>query len=291
MKLYFLGTAGSKPTLERNPPCIALAFRKDVILFDCGEGSQRQMIKRIKQSKIKRIFITHFHGDHYLGLPGLIMTMSLNDRKDPLEIYGPEGTIEFLSNLFRSGYMEIGYELMIRELKEDTLEFEGYSIKSFPVDHGVPSLGFIFMEDDRRGAFNTEKAKEIGLEGKMFSLLEEEGELEVSGRIIKLGDVTGKGRHGVRITYSGDTRPVKFPSEAKGSDVLIHEATFLEDSERKETYHSTVKEACEAADAIGAVRLILTHINSRYAQSEIEAEAKRHFGNVAIAEDLMEVEI
>jgi len=291
MKISFLGTAGSKPTPERNPSCIAISYGRDVILFDCGEGCQKQMLRKVRQSRIRRVFISHFHGDHYLGLPGLMMTMSLNGRTDPIEIYGPKGTLEFIKAMLMSGYMDISYDVKVKELSSDKLQFNGYSIQSFPVDHGVPSLGFIFLEDPKRGSFDTRKARELGIEGEMFSKLENEGELILDGKTIKLEDVTQNRKKGRRVTYSGDTKPIDFPMETKGSDILIHEATFLNDEERGDTYHSTVGEACEAATHIGAKTLILTHINSRYNDIEIMERAKDRFDNVMVAEDLMEIEL
>jgi len=291
MKIVFMGTAGSKPSPDRNPSCIVLSYLRDVILFDCGEGCQKQMLRNVKQSRIRRIFITHFHGDHYLGLPGLLMTLSLNGREAPIEVYGPVGTIEFIRALLNSGYMEISYDIKVIELNDNELQCDGYSVRAFPVDHGVPSLGYIFKEDDRRGSFDLKRAKGMGLKGSMFSELEKEGKLNVDGRIIKLEDVTRETKKGVKITYSGDTRPIDFPMETKGSDVLIHEATFLNEKERGDTLHTTVREACEAAISMGAKKLVLTHINSRYDDQELLDEAKKYFDNVLIAEDLMEIEL
>ncbi|HOP09052.1 MAG TPA: ribonuclease Z [Candidatus Methanofastidiosa archaeon] len=291
MKIVFMGTAGTKPSPERNPSCIAISYARDVILLDCGEGCQRQMLRKVKQSRIRGIFITHFHGDHYLGLPGLLMTMSLNGREDPLDIYGPEGAVGFIKSLFSSGYMDITYDVRVRELGKDMLRFDGYSIYSFPVQHGIPSLGYMFKQDDKRGSFDSQRAADLGVTGRMFSALEHDGQLEIDGRTVKLDDVTLKKKTGIKITYSGDTRPIDFPMETKGSELLIHEATFLNEGERGDTYHSTVKDACEAAIRMNAKRLVLTHINSRYDDETLLEEAKKYYENVTIAEDLMEVEI
>jgi len=291
MKIIFLGTASSKPSPDRNPSCIALLRLREVILFDCGEGCQRQMLRNVKQSRIKRIFITHFHGDHYLGLPGLLMTMSLNGREDPIEIYGPEGTREFIKNMLISGYMDISYDILVTEIGDDLIDFNGYSIRSFPVDHGIPALGFVFIENDRRGNFDREKARKLGIKGKMFAKLEKDGELIINGKTVKIDDLTGITKKGKKITYSGDTRPIQFPMETKGSNVLIHEATFMNPEERGDTFHSTVREACESAVSMGAGLLVITHINSRYDKEAIEEEANRYFNGAVVAYDLFEIEI
>jgi ribonuclease Z len=291
MRIVFLGTASSKPTTERNVSSIALHYRGDIILFDCGEGTQRQMVRKVKQSRISKICVTHFHGDHYLGIPGLLMTMSLNGRTRPLYIYGPPGTATFLSHLLHSGYMDVGFDVRVREVYDTTINCTGYSIRVFPVDHGVPAVGYAFIEDTRRGTFDRKKARALGIQGEMFAELENKGEITVDGRTVTLSEMTGPPKEGKIVTYTGDTRPITFPVETQGTSVLIHEATFISEKDRDATYHSTVREACEAARSINASQLVLTHLNSRYEPEQIEHEAERHCDNAVVAYDFMEIEI
>ncbi len=290
MKVIFLGTAACKPTKERGLSSIAVQYKGNVVLFDCGENAQRQMLSTIKPSRISSIFLTHFHGDHMLGVPGLLMTMSLNERKDPLSVYGPERTIYFLKNLFKSGYFGITFDVNVRELKDkDIVDFDDFYIQSFETHHGIPSLGYTFKEKDRRGSFIEEKAEKLGIKGKMFAELEKNGEIYLDGRKIKLEEVTDSKKIGKSIVYTGDTLPVDIPF--KECDLLIHDGTFLTDQDRNETYHSTVKEACETAIKIKAKKLALTHISQRYNADEMREEARKYFEDTVIAEDLMVIEL
>jgi len=290
MKVVFLGTAASKPTKERGLSSIALQYKGNVVLFDCGENAQRQMLSIIKPSKISSMFLTHFHGDHILGVPGLLMTMSLNERKEPLDIYGPKKTVYFLKNFFKSGYFGITFDVIIKELKDkDIIDFKEFYVQSFETNHGVPSLGYIFKEKDRRGSFMEEKAKKLGIKGKMFAELEKNGEIYLDGRKIRLEEVTDPKKIGKSIVYTGDTLPVDIPFEE--CDLLIHDGTFLNDQDRNDTYHSTVKEACETAVKIKAKKLVLTHISQRYSIDEIQEEAWKYLKDTIIAEDFMVIEL
>ena len=290
MKIIFLGTAASKPTKERGLSSIALQYKGNVVLFDCGENAQRQMLSIIKPSKISSMFLTHFHGDHILGVPGLLMTMSLNERKEPLDIYGPKKTVYFLKNFFKSGYFGITFDVIIKELKDkDIIDFKEFYVQSFETNHGVPSLGYIFKEKDRRGSFIGEKAKKLGIKGKMFAELEKNGEIYLDGRKIRLEEVTDPKKIGKSIVYTGDTLPVDIPFEE--CDLLIHDGTFLNDQDRNDTYHSTVKEACETAVKIKAKKLVLTHISQRYNSDEIREEARKYFKDIIVAEDFVVIEL
>jgi len=290
MKIVFLGTAASKPTKERGLSSIALQYKGNVVLFDCGENAQRQMLSIIKPSKISSIFLTHFHGDHILGVPGLLMTMSLNERKEPLDIYGPKKTAYFLKNFFKSGYFGITFDVIIKELKDkDIIDFKEFYVQSFETNHGVPSLGYIFKEKDRRGSFMEEKAKKLGIKGKMFAELEKNGKIYLDGRKIRLEEVTDPKKIGKSIVYTGDTLPVDIPF--KECDLLIHDGTFLNDQDRNDTYHSTVKEACETAVKIKAKKLVLTHISQRYSIDEIQEEVRKYLKDTIIAEDFMVIEL
>ncbi len=266
------------PTKERNVPAIALRYKGEIILFDAGEGTIRQMnTARLSPMKVEKIFITHFHGDHYLGLGGLIQTMNLWDREKPLHIYGPKYTFEFVQHFLNSGFFRPGFDIHVHELGETRLKFGDYEIWSFKVEHGIPALGYVFKEKDRRGKFLPEKLGEYGLEeGPILGKLEREGQIEWNGRIIRLEDVTGPRRKGLKVVYTGDTEPAeRVRLFAERADLLIHEATYLNPGDRGDSYHSTVEEACETARKARAKLLALFHRAFRYTYEEYLREAAR----------------
>ncbi|MBU7025555.1 MAG: ribonuclease Z [Theionarchaea archaeon] len=292
MKLIFLGTAAGRPTRKRSLPSIALQYNGEIILFDCGEGAQRQMISLVSPSKIEKIFISHFHGDHYLGLGGLLQTMSLNKREKPLSIYGPQGATHFLKNYFASGHFGIRFSIFVYEMEEDTVEEEKYFIKSFPVDHGVPTLGFVFQEKEKRGHFLEDKARSLGIHGRLFSEIERRGFVEINSKKITLEEVTGPTRPGKKIVFSSDTLPCeRVLEEAKDCDMLVHEGTYITDEDRHGTYHTTIKEACDIAVKAGVTQLVLTHISQRYEDEEVQKEAEKYFNSMVVAYDFLEIEV
>ncbi len=293
MDLTFLGTGGSVPTTKRNTVSIALRLGPEVLMFDCGEGTQRQlMASSVSFMKITSIFITHLHGDHFLGLPGLIQSMNFYGRETPLHVYGPEGTEEMVGSVLGLGIFDRRYEVQGRDLSPgDAVDGDGYQVKAFRADHTTPALGYVFQEDDRPGRFDPEKAKALGVkEGPSFSRL-------VEGRSVKVGMskvtpdmVMGPPRKGLRLVYSGDTAPcAELESACAGADVLIHEATVTSDLEAKarEFGHSTARDAALLARDSGAGTLYLVHISGRY--DEVDAlmeEARGIFENTVIPNDL-----
>ncbi len=278
LEVIFLGTGGIMPTKERNVPSIALRYKGEIILWDVGEGTLRQLnTAKLSPMRIEKIFITHFHGDHYLGLMSLIQTMTLWNRERPLHIYGPKYAFEFIQNYLKSGFFAPSFEIHVHELGEARLKFGDYEIWSFKVEHGIPALGYVFKERDKRGNFDLEKIRELGLKpGPWMKELELKGKIEINGRVIHLEDVTGRPKKGVKIVYTGDTEPcgrVRLFSEK--ADLLIHEATYLTEEERGESYHTTVNEACEVAEKAKVKLLALFHRAPRYKYGEYLQKAKQ----------------
>ncbi len=298
MKVVFLGTGGSWPTKYRNVMSVALQFKSEVILFDCGEGTQRQMTyTNISFMKIKRIFITHFHADHFLGIPGLLQTMNLNDREEELHIYGPKGTIDLVKSLLSLGYFKPNFRIYAHDLQPDELvRGDGYTVKAVRVCHNVPAYGYVFQEDERPGKFNKARALELGIpEGPLFGRLQRGQSIDIDGRIISPEMVLGPPRKGIKITYSGDTAPCEsFLKASEDADLIIHEATFTEEMMEKagKFGHSTAKGAAELARSAKALKLALVHLSPRYERPEpIIKEAKEVFENVIVPEDLEEIEV
>lgn len=299
MKIIFLGTGGSLPTKERGLTSIAIRRKGELILFDCGEGTQRQMAwTEVSPLKIETIFITHFHGDHFLGIPGLIQTMSLMDRERKLEIYGPPGTKEKISTILQVPIYTEKFEVEIKELEPETKIQRGeYYIETAEPDHSTNEIAYALVEKERPGKFYPEKAKNLGLEpGPKYARLQEGESVELSdGTVIEPDQVLGSPRPGRKIVYSGDTRPSEnVRGLAEDADLLIHDATFGSDlaEEAEVAGHSTTEEAAEIAKEAGVDRLVLTHPSPRYSDASVlEEEAKEIFPDTVSAEDLMEVEV
>ena len=298
LRITFLGTGGTLPTPNRNPSAVLINRKGEMLLFDCGEGTQQQMMRAKTGMKINTIFITHFHADHFLGIPGLIQTMSFNGRTEPLDIYGPIWTQQFVKLLIELGYYTLGFQINAHELMGDEVVDRGeYSIRALATDHGIPSLGYVLEEKMRTGRFNRERAIELGVPvGPLFSRLQRGEPVTVGGRMVMPSDVVGPSRSGRKIVYSGDTRPCESIAKASvGADLLIHDGTLADDLKNwaLETKHTTAGEAALLAKKAMVKQLIITHISSRYSESTelLYRDAKKVFESVKIAEEFMELEI
>jgi len=299
MELVFLGTGASIPTKSRNSSSIALIREGEILLFDCGEGTQRQMIcAHVGFRNKMRIFITHMHGDHTLGLLGLIQTLSLLGRRKELQIYGPPGIETFLSSALSSLGVKTRFPLDTREVHPGTiLEEPGYTIEAVKADHTEESYSLGLLEKERPGRFNVQRAVEIGIPKGPIRTQIQQGRTAVleDGTVVEPEDVLGPSRPGRKIVYSGDTRPcTEVTGLAQGADLLIHEATYddsLEDM-AAEMGHSTPSQAASIARKAMVRRLILTHISARYQDPQLLlTQAKMRFPDVEVAEDLKRVKI
>ncbi|MCL2317448.1 MAG: ribonuclease Z [Methanomassiliicoccaceae archaeon] len=289
LDILFLGTGASIPSRDRGMPCVAVRSGSDVVLFDCGEGSQRQlMISPISFMKVKAIFITHMHGDHFLGLPGLLQTMGLSGRKDKLLICGPEGISSIMEVFLKVCEGKIDYELDIVEATHgSSFVFKGFSVAAFKTEHSQPSFGYKLTEKPVRGVFNKEKAIELGLRpGPDFTRLQD-GET-VKGVTPEM--VIGQSRPGCSLVYSGDTTKCGgLTMAASGADVLIHESTFSKKESKlaEEHKHSTSVQAAETATECGCRVLFLIHTSNRYDDKSIlEDEAKAVFERTVVPSDM-----
>ena len=299
LSIIFLGTGGSWPTVRRNVSSVAVKRGSEIILFDCGEGTQRQFQKsKLSYMQISKVFITHFHGDHFLGLPGLIQTMQLNDRDKSLHIYGPEGMIKLAQQLLSLGYFKPGYDIVACEVEDgDVLDFDEYIIHVLKVKHNVPAFAYALEEHMRPGKFNKPKALELGIpEGPLFSKLQRGETVTLkNGKKITPDIVLGPPRKGRKIVISGDTKPYdKMIDFSKDADVLIHDATF--DSELEdiatEYGHATAFQAADIAKKAHVENLFLTHISPRYLDHRVlENDARKVFKNSFVPKDFQEVEV
>ena len=300
LALRFLGTSASRPTVERNVSSVAIIREGETMLFDCGEGTQRQMMRYGITFALTDIFFTHMHADHMLGVIGLLRTLALQGRTEAMNLYGPVGSEKLLWRAITLGSEKQHFEIKVFELTPDTaLKRRGYSITPFEVEHGDRSaVGYHLIEETRLGRFNPEKARAIGVpEGPLWGRIHKGETVQLpDGRTIKPSELVGPSRPGRRIVLTGDSRPSEATvNAATGADVLVHEATFAtEEAPRAlETGHSTAREAAEVAAKAGVKRLILTHVSARYSRdtAELEQEAREVFPNTIIARDGLEVDV
>jgi len=300
LNVIFLGTAGSTPTPERSLPAIAIKRKGEIILFDCGEGVQRQMIKaKLSFHRKMKVFITHMHGDHVLGLPGLIQSMSLFDRKRKLEVYGPEGIREFIEAINKTVQFTLTFPVEVSEIKRSGIicKENEYEVLAVEADHVIPSFAFALVEKPRPGKFYPEEAKKLGIpEGPLWSKLQKGQSVKLpNGRIVEPSQVVGPPRPGRKIVYSGDSRPCRsIVKLAEKADLLIHDST-LDDELAEKAYedgHSTPSQAAETAKKAKVKMLVLTHVSARYKTTDkLLQQAKKIFPNVAVAEDFMKIDI
>jgi ribonuclease Z len=325
MEVIVLGSSAAIPVRERNLSSTALKYKSELLLFDCGEDIQRKLVEAgLKFNKPLKILISHFHGDHIIGLPGLLFRFGLNHRTAPVIIYGPVNLFLYLSvhkkvlglnpnypitviEIDEKQNQLIIYESLDSELPtkklsmEDNTIFDGkkYTLKYTLVDHSVLAFAFSFIEKPRSGKFNPEKAKEFGIpESSLWKKLQEGESIEYNGKLIdpiKEG-IVGPKRQGRKVTYSGDTVPCQNLIDlGKNSDILIHEATFSKELSdiAKDKKHSTAPDAASDALKMKAKQLILTHISTRYQEDDVKLleEAKVIFKNTLLARDLMRVEL
>jgi ribonuclease Z len=296
LDVVFLGTAGSAPTARRGLPATLVRRGGERLLIDCGEGTQRQLIRSVGLVDLDEVYITHFHADHVLGLPGMLKTFALQGRERPITVYGPSG----LAALFRVLAPLIGkttFEVRIEELESGAeLDGDGYMISAFSVAHrGVPSLGYALLEDERPGRFDEARAKELGVApGPDFGRLQQGEAVQGRAGEVRPEQVLGEARRGRRLVFTGDTMPCEMTrAMAQRADLLVHEATFMHEGlERaQETGHSTARQAALLAAESEVALLALTHISTRYPVGPLQKEARTEFERTVVPRDFDRIEI
>ncbi|MCL2643185.1 MAG: ribonuclease Z [Candidatus Bathyarchaeota archaeon] len=300
MRLIFLGTSAAVPTLKRSLPATVLQSSTEQWIFDCGENIQRQMMSaKISFHKKTKIFLTHLHGDHVLGLPGLLQTMALMDRKNSLQIYGPLGIQSFLSCCQQTLNFELTYQVEVFEIVKPgvIVEEERYLVEAVKSNHTIESYSYVFEENPHPGEFFPEKALAHGLpKGELWAKLQRGETVTLSnGKIVNPEQVMGPNRAGRKIVYTGDTMPFEaFADFAKDADVIVHDCTFDDalTSKAEINGHSTASQAANQARAANAKKLVLTHISARYPYAELLLDqAKKVFENSVMAEDFLIIEL
>jgi ribonuclease Z len=299
LRVTFLGTSSSRPTVRRNVSALAVQREGDLYLFDCGEGTQRQMMRFGVGFALKEIFITHLHADHYLGLPGLLRTLSLQGRSEELVVWGPDDGSDTLQSVANAGGDRFSFPLHVRELPVGAaVRFAEYEIRAFATEHVPGSFGLALVEQTRPGRFDVERARSLGVpEGPLFGRLHR-GEAVVldDGTPIDPAKLVGPPRRGRRLVYSSDTRACSsVVAAAEDADLLIHECTFSEEESGRaaETRHSTARQAAEVAARAGVHRLVLTHFSARHSEQahRLVKEAREIYPAVEAAEDGLAIEV
>jgi ribonuclease Z len=291
LSIFFAGTGGSVPTARRGLPSILVRRGGDRILVDCGEGTQRQLVSSVGLADLTEIFLTHFHADHWLGLPGMLKTFDLRGRDQPLAIHGPVGLRTLLGLVLRMAG-NVGYELDVVELAPgDVLERDGYRIAPVAVSHRGPALGYVLYEDERPGVFDPDAARRLGLEeGPEFGRVQR-GE---TIRGVTPDQVLGPARPGRKLLLSGDTRPCEsLRIAAHRADVLVHEATFAEEEHERaaDSGHSTARQAATIAQEAEVGLLALNHVSTRHPLRQLRDEARAVFPATVVPRDFDTIEI
>jgi ribonuclease Z len=300
LSIRLLGTSASRPTVERNVSSVAIHREGETLMFDCGEGTQRQMMRYGVSFALQDIFFTHMHADHLLGVIGLMRTMALQGRAEGLRLWGPRGSSRVLKRAEAFGFERMTFPVEILEVGAgEPVARDGYAIVPFPVEHrGSASLGYALVEEERKGRFNPDLARELGIpEGPLWGKIHRGEDVTLDdGRVISSRTLVGDKRPGRKVVITGDTRPCAATIDAsKGADLLVHEATFGDEEGPRavETGHSTAREAAQIALAAGVRRLVLTHFSARYSRdaSELDREARSVFTETIIGKDGMEIEV
>jgi ribonuclease Z len=302
LRVTFLGTGGAVPTAQRAPSALVVERDGERFLFDCGEGTQRQMMRFTTGFDVTHLFVTHLHGDHVLGIPGLVQTWDFNDREAALAIHVPPGTRRAVDSLVHVAGHTPGFPVRINEVSPGSVAVaaDDYEVRAFRTEHRTTSQGYALIEADRKGRFDRRKAEEeLGIPpGPAYGRLHDGDPVELDdGRVIQPEQVVGPPRPGRRLVYTGDTRPVEPTVDvARDADLLIHDATFADDEadRARSTGHSTAREAAGVAARAGAKRLALTHVSSRYAgrADRLAREAREAFdGDCFVAEDGQAVDV
>jgi ribonuclease Z len=298
MRIFFLGTSSAVPTAKRGLSSIAITRGDQVLIFDVGEGMQRNFLQSgIGTNKKMSIFITHMHSDHVIGLLGLLQTLSLFRRSKEVRVYGPEELLEFITTNQRLLHFNITYPLHFKEIEEGIIyKSKEYSIKAAAAEHNIKAYAYTLEENPRPGIFYPNKALALGVpQGRLWHKLQHGEEVVIDGRVVKPEEVTGKKRRGRKIGISGDTRPNENLIEFfKDANVLIFDSTYGDDHATNaiENMHSTAREAASIADKANAKLLILTHFSARYDDTNVLVKQARNVhSNVIAAEDLMVIDV
>jgi ribonuclease Z len=300
LQITFLGTAASIPTSTRALSSVAVQRQGELFLFDCGEGTQKQMIQaKIGFNRRTRVFITHMHGDHILGLPGLLQTMSLLGRDKPIQVFGPKGILNFIEAMITTVEFSLSFTVEACEIEDEgpVIKEKEYEVHSAWAEHSVPCLAYALIEKPRSGKFHPEKAVALGVpKGPLWHILQNGKKVKLpNGRTVKPHEVLDPPRPGRKIVIVGDTKPSDNVARfARGADVLVHEATFTEDlAERaEEDRHSTPRGAALVAKKAQVKRLVLTHVSARYGDSNVLLEeSKKIFPDTVVAEDFMKIKV
>jgi ribonuclease Z len=297
LDVVFLGTSGSAPTAQRAPSALLIRLGGDRLLVDCAEGTQRQLLRSdVGLAELREVFLTHYHADHYLGLPGMMKTFAMRGRELPLTVYGPPGLRDLMGAL-RRVFGRLPYPLELVEVRPgDQIERDGYAVHAFPVQHGVVGVGYTLLEAGRPGRFDVDAANRLGVpDGPARGALQRGEPVTLAdGTVVTPDRVLGEARRGRKVVVAGDTAPTDSVVEAAASaDLLVHEATFcLDEQERaRETSHSTAAGAASIAREARVALLALTHLSGRYSGREVEKEARSVFPDTVVPRDFDVVQI